>query len=198
MIRLFFIIILSTLLSACGLTRPAKIPVQSKYTLSKPSTAVIARRSHATLLINRPIASSGYERSDMIYVLNNRTQLKSFANNRWVAPPAQLLQPLLVQSFANSGLFRAVVASPFGGRTTYRIDTHLLKLQQQFSGDNSQVMMTVQVTLVKNSSNTIIASRRFTTTAKAPQNNPYGGVIAANVATKRLLTQVVRYVGNQT
>ncbi|EKD91769.1 MAG: hypothetical protein ACD_29C00390G0002 [uncultured bacterium] len=129
----------------------------------------------------------------MIYV-TVPYKLKPYANNRWVAPPADLLLPLLTQSLRSIGYFRAVVTSPFSGMTTYQLNTRLLMLQQEFLQPISQVRFILEVTLMQSLTGKIISNRVFSIVVSAPNNNPYGGVLATNQAANALSKQIAQFV----
>lgn len=178
-------------LTSCG---PIKTPPSSSYLIGDlnsgkmPATA----RTHLTLLVSNPIANSGYQTSAMIYMITPY-ELKAFSNNRWVAPPAQMLLPIIVQALRQQGYFYAVVAPPFSGLTNYRLDAQLIKLQQEFFLPTSRVRLVVQATLISNLSNKVVATRSFEVTVTAPANNPYSGVLAANRAAAIIGQDVARF-----
>ena len=178
-LKCILLFLLSLSLTACS---PLAVPLVSYYQLGDlHSIKVPQAKTYLTILVSIPIASPGYQTSAMIYMLTPY-QLSFYANNQWVAPPSQMLLPLFVRALRQTGHFFAVVSPPFSGRTNYRFDTYLLKLQQEFFLPISQVRLTVQALLIKNSTNQIIASQLFEVLIQAPNNNPYGGVLAANRA----------------
>ena len=191
--RLLLVSLLVWGLSGC--LGPAKVPPVSSYTISTLHTQKIPTRAHSrrSLLVTSMIADPGYQTADMVYV-NVPYRLKSFAQNRWIAPPSQLLQSLLIEKIRQAGYFAAVVTPPFSGSTPYRLDTRLLKLQQEFLQPTSQLVMQIQATLINTKSNRIIKSQRFTIQLPARQNTPYAGVLATNKAANLLLRKVARMV----
>jgi cholesterol transport system auxiliary component len=124
-------------------------------------------------------------------------QMANFAKNRWAAPPAAMLAPLIVESLKNSGHFRAVVRTPSGG-PAYRLDTQLLQLEQQFYHHPSEVVLTIQVQLINNRTSRVIFDKRITCVVTAYKNDPYDGVVAANEAVQRVLSQLTAAVVSHT
>jgi cholesterol transport system auxiliary component len=192
--RIASVSVMSVLLAACGLTQPVKVASVSSYTLTRTGKPQ-ARRTplRKSILVSRPIASPGYRGRAMVYV-DKTYQLKHFARNQWVAPPAQLMLPLIAQTLLKAHAFHAVVEPPFAGVTNYRLDTRLVKLQQDFTHNPSRVTVVLQAELINNISNKIIASRSFQTKVNTQHNDPYAGVIATNVAVQRLMTQLGNFV----
>ncbi|OGT44400.1 MAG: hypothetical protein A3F13_01830 [Gammaproteobacteria bacterium RIFCSPHIGHO2_12_FULL_40_19] len=181
-------------LSSCF--SPIKTTPLSTYTLTDFSKNDVASQpavSHQTIFVTTPVASPGYASSKMIYVMIPY-QLKSFATNRWVAPPAELLLPLIANRLRAAGYFHAVVTSPFTGAAHYQLNTHLLKLQQEFIQPQSQVRLTIEATLMNVATGRVIANNLFETTVPATANNPYAGVLATNQAAHTLSKQIAAFV----
>lgn len=149
-------------------------------------------KTRDTLLVAMPIASAGYQTTNMLY-MQSPYRLQAFSDNRWVAPPAQMLLPLLVQTFQEKAFFSSVVSYPFSGKTTYRLESRLLRLQQEFLSPVSHIRLSVQVTLIKNDTNSIVAVHTFEVLIPAPSNNPYGGAIAANNAANVICKQIADF-----
>ena len=121
-------------------------------------------------------------------------KLRAFANHRWVAPPAQMLLPMIAERIRSKGYFKAVVTPPFTGLATYRLDSQLLMLQQEFMRPVSLVRLIMQTEIINSKTNKIVAAKRFVVTMKAPENNPYDGVLAANQAAAKLTQQIAAFV----
>lgn len=197
-IRITLILILFLQISACSLLSPVKTPPINTYTLTtkKSSVSVTPRRRTEVLLIAQTTAAPGYQDSNMIYTLRPY-ELKSFANNRWTAPPAEMLTTLLAESLQASGCFHAVVASPFAGDSQLTLETYLLSLQQEFSGNTSQVRMALRLTLLDNVTHQVLTNQRVEAVVPVAENNPYHGVIAANAAADIVLHKTRRIICQQ-
>ncbi len=186
------VICLALLVAGCG---PVKTPPVSTYTITTLQDSFNPRRvkSHQTLLVNTPVASPGYASSNMIYIMVP-FRLRSFANHRWVAPPSQMLLPIIAQRIRSTGFFKAVVTPPFSGITNYRLETNLIKLQQEFIDPMSHVRLVMQATLINSTTNRVVASRRFQVYLKAQANNPYSGVLAINRAATIMAAKLSNFV----
>jgi cholesterol transport system auxiliary component len=182
-------------LSSCSLS-PMKTPPESTYTLTDTAQLTDAShsaRSNKTILITTPVASSGYQSSRMIYQ-TVPYQMKSFGDHRWVAPPSDLLLPLIANRIRATHYFHAVVTSPFSGSANFQLNTQLLILQQEFLQPQSVVRLVVQATLINMANGHVVASRVFKVVVPADQNNPYAGVVAANQAVQLVLSHMTRFV----
>lgn len=193
MIKKIIIIVSSLLMSACSLS-PVKTPDVATYTLN-PIAATFSHwhKTQKTILVSKPEANPGYDSDSMRYMVT-ALKLQSYAINRWVAPPAQMFAPILTTALANQHYFKAVVEPPFSGITDYNVQTQIVRFEQNFLQPVSRFMFTLQVNLVNNSSNRIVASQRFNVVVPAPDNNPYAGVVAANKAADLMSQKVAQFV----
>lgn len=182
-------------LSSCTLS-PIPTAPMSSYTITNWPEKTVHKSSKTistkTILITTPMASPGYASSAMIYEVIPY-QLRAFADHRWVAPPADLLLPLMANRLRATHYFRAVVASPFSGVANYQLNTQLLILQQEFLQPQSVVRLTMEATLINVATGRVIASRVFESVVPAPDNNPYAGVLAANKAAHNVINQIARF-----
>lgn len=124
-------------------------------------------------------------------------ELDYYARNQWVSAPARMLEPLLVQALAQHGGFRAVVTASTGVPADLRLETQILRLQQEFTVRPSRVRFTLRAWLLDGRTRQILATRVFEAVAPAPGNDPYSGVQAANRAVRQVLGRVVTFCGNE-
>jgi len=195
--KILIMLFLSSLLSGFSLTQPvAQQPVDRYLLIGASQLKLQTKTSNNTLLVSQPTASPGYQTNAMVYI-KEPYRLATFAVNRWVAPPAQMITPLLVDSLKNTGYFKAVVAAPVAALTNYQLDTTLLTFQQNFINDPSEVTLRIKVELISNKTRTVMASHTFTSNIKTTANTPYAGVIAANKATSQLMQSIAKFVVKQ-
>ena len=178
-------------LCACG---AVKSPVTHQYQLSAFHADKMQRTAtHTTLLITPTEAVNGYQTEEMHYSTTTYA-LNNFTKNAWFSPPATMIYPLIIQSVQHSGYFSAVSSGVYTSKTQYRLDTQLLKLQQNFLKKPSVLELEVKAVVTRVSDNQILASRTFKQQIACPYDSPYGGVIAANKATKRLTKDITQFV----
>lgn len=161
--------------------RPAEAPSTRRMSKSAPS-----------LLVSTPRAAAGFDSQRMIY-LRQAHQLEYFAHSEWVDTPARMLSPLIVAAVSDSGAFRAVLQTPSSASGELRLDSEILLLQQEFLGQPSQVRFVLRASLVDAVSRRIVATRDFEGLAKAPSDDPYGGVLAANQAVQAVLGKLAEF-----
>lgn len=186
------LIALAMLLSACSF-KPVNVPPVNKYTITTVSGKQSQRiSSRNTIFVSTSTAAPAFE-SDAMQYTRSRYQIQSFNYNSWVAPPADMLLPLITQSLRNTNYFKAVVSPPYSGISNYRLDTKILAFYQSFSGSNSRFHFTLQATLINNNTQQAIATRTFSSVITAAGANPRAGVVAANLAVKQVLWKLTYF-----
>jgi cholesterol transport system auxiliary component len=128
----------------------------------------------------------------MVYV-RQPYELEYFATNRWADTPSRMLGPLLAQGLEQTGTFRAVVQTPSAVPADLRVDTELIRLQQNFSTRPSRVELTLRAELIDVRGKRVLATRLFEEAENAPTDDAYGGVTAANLALGRMLGQLADF-----
>ena len=113
--------------------------------------------------------------------------LDYFAVNRWADTPSHMLEPLLAQALEQTKSFRAIVRAPGPVSADIRLETELIRLQQEFQTQPSQVQLTLRTQLIDVVGKRIIAVKVFEGAENATSDDAYGGVVAAN----RLLQQIL-------
>ncbi|HHF7368180.1 TPA: ABC-type transport auxiliary lipoprotein family protein [Legionella bozemanae] len=192
-LTVFLVGISAVVLSACS---PVKISVKNQYQLSAYSTKQLAKKPMPiTLLVTTPDAAAGYQTEQMLYV-KKPYALEPFVKNAWVNPPADMLYPLILQSLQRTNLFEAVTSNAYTLGATYRLDTQLLSLQQNFLKKPSILEFSAKVVLTHVSDNNVLASKIINLRIPCPSDTPYGGVIAANKATQQFTAALTHFVAS--
>ena len=188
------------LLSACNALRPLVAPGEHPkfYSLSDsadaatPAAAPRASATGLTLIVATPHAAAGFDSRRMMY-LRRGDELEYFAHNEWIDTPARMLAPLIVAAVEARGAYRAVVLTPSPATGQVRLETEILRLQQEFLGTPSRVRFTLRAQLVESATRRVVASREFEAVAAAPGENPRGGVTAAHEAVRKVLGELADF-----
>jgi cholesterol transport system auxiliary component len=194
--RLIAILVLLT--AGCSAITPTQTPPPTSYALDRPVAAPATVPSGPpllkapTLIVDPPIASSGFDSPRMAYA-RDAHKLEYFAHNRWIDPPARMLAPLLADAIEKRGIFRAVVMAPSAAAADFRLSTELVRLQHEFTSQPSRVRFTLRVILIEDETRKVVASREFEAVVPATSETPYGGVLAANIAVHTVLAQLATF-----
>ena len=189
------------LLGGCSSLLPPAPPPDNIYLLdagmlSVSSPAKVADTGSAPLpkrnlilAVSMPRARAGFDTAKMVWI-RQAHGLETYSRKRWADAPAHMLAPLLAQALERSGTFHAVVQIPSAASATLRLDTEIIRLQQNFSIQPSRVQFTLGAQLIDIGTRRVIASAEFDETENAATEDAYGGVLAANRALERLLVKL--------
>ena len=186
-------LLLATLMAGCTALQPPRADSPTLYLLNAQPAGVAARpQRELALSIGTPRARPGFATPQMAYV-RRPPRLDYYAKNRWVDTPARMLSPLLLQALAQAGGFRAVVPEASAVGTDLRLDTELIRLQQDFVAQPSRVQLALRAQLIDLKARKVIATKEFDAEETAPSEDAYGGAVAANRALARVLDEVVDF-----
>lgn len=186
-----------TLLSGCGTLQPVKNDLPNTYVLQAQfKNSVAPEKGLPVLLVTRPKSHPGFDSPRMAYV-RKAHELEYFSRNQWVDAPENMLLPLLVQAFEASGAFGAVSQATGAVTAQLRLDSEIVRLQQEFTSVPSRVRFTLRTQLIDVTGRRILATREFDVTEIAASDDPYGGVVAANEAVQRALSEAAGFFAEQ-
>jgi cholesterol transport system auxiliary component len=170
----------------------ALAPLAGAKAGAQASAVEAAAAQGPTLVVSPPQAAAGFDSPRMMYV-REAGKLEYFAHNRWSDTPARLLAPLVVAAAQSSGAFRAVVRAPSPALGELRLDTEILRLQQEFGGAPSRVRFTLRAYLVEGATRRVMALREFEAVVPAASEDPQGGVLAAQEAIRTVLAELAAF-----
>ncbi len=190
-------------LVGCSVLKPSTPPQAHFYALQSlptpllPPPAIAPGRRMPTLIVNPPHAAPGFDSARIMFVRTDN-QLEYFAHSEWVEPPARMLGPLLVAAAENTHAFGAVVLMPASASGELRLNTELVRLQQNFQTRPSRVQFALRIHLIDERTRQVVRWREFQAESIADSDTPQGGVAAAQVAIQKVLTEVASFLSAQT
>ena len=185
------------ILGGCGALQPIKSEAINTYALDarfEPRAGQAV--GTLTLVVARPREGAGFDSARMAY-MRRPHELEYFSRNQWVDDPGKMLAPLLVQAIEARGVFRAVTQTTGTVTGNLRLESEVVRLQQEFLAAPSSVHLTLRVQLIDVPGKRVVATREFDLSENAPSENPYGGVVAANRVVQRALTEVAEFCAGQ-
>lgn len=184
---------LALLMAGCAALQPPRMESPALYLLdARPAASAQRPQRNLVLAVDPPSARPGFDTPQMAYV-RQAHKLDYYVKNRWADTPPRMLAPLLVQALEQSGSFRAVLRTNNPIPADLRLDTELIRLQQDFTTQPSRVELTLRAQLYDLKSRQVLAVREFDAAENAASEDAYGGVIAANRALARVLGQVTDF-----
>jgi cholesterol transport system auxiliary component len=110
-------------LAACQL--PGSRPAPREFRLTPKTTFDELPSVDWSLAIGRPEASPTID-TTRIALIRGGVEIEYYANARWVDRPPAMLQPILVQSFRNSGAIAVVGGERAGFRPDFVLNTDIV------------------------------------------------------------------------
>ncbi len=140
------------------------------------------------LLVSVPRAGAGLSGPRMAY-LRAPNRLEYFARSQWVEPPARLVGAALVRALERTGRFQAVTEVAMGAAPGLRLESEVVRLQQEFTERPSRVRLTLRLELVDVAARRMVGTRELEVIEAAPSDDPAGGAAAANAAVRRAVVE---------
>lgn len=138
--------LLATALAACSL--PIKPQhAQDTYRINPPvalsTPAIVSAQGKAQAFLVRfgsIEADSGFESVAMMYSPEAQ-QLRPYRDNRWLAPPAEMLTDAVTQTLIRQPWILGVVPNSAGAPVALNLRCHLNRLEHDVSGDSGRVRL---------------------------------------------------------
>jgi cholesterol transport system auxiliary component len=185
--------IVATLVAGCSALPSPKIEEPVLHVLDAKPAIPRAQAAHELVLeVSVPRAAPGFDTAALLYV-QKPFVLDAFATHRWVDAPARMIGPPLTHALEQTGYFRAVVPAPAGVPADLRLDTELVRLQQNFMTRPSRVELSLRFRLLDLRGRRVVAARVVDVDVAAASDDPDGGVVAANTALASALAQAAAF-----
>jgi len=181
-------ILAAAMLASCALTPPSQ-ELPASYDLGP-----LPRYEHAnpmlpaTVMLPDVTAPSWLDGQGIAYRLayDEPARLRTYAQSRWMAPPAALLSQRLRARFA-AATQRGVVTGTDGARADYVVRVELEDFCQIFSAPGtSKVAVRARASIVNVGQRTLLAQRVFSFERPAPSPDAPGAVAAFADASEEL------------
>jgi cholesterol transport system auxiliary component len=194
---IFPVTVIALLISACGLPGNPKGTEKQVFILQaeqiSPRPGNLASRPCLSLRISQPESAPGLNTARMAY-RTDPNRIDYFAYNEWIASPARMMASLMEDRLDESGMFGSIVSGSSDIRTDLRLDSNVLSLYQDFTGETSAVALSVKVNLIDVSGRTLINSKKFSYRVPADERNAESGAVAANQAAGRYLDDLTKFI----
>ena len=191
-IKNYFLGGLIFLLSSCSFLSPVKLEQVNTYLINTVPHVQPKTTRGITLLVQQPDTRPVYNTKQIAYSLKPH-QIAYYAQNQWAETPAQMLQPLLVQTLENTRHFRTIITPPYIGRYNYSLNTQIIEIQQDYTTTVPVMRLVVNVQIIRATTSQVVASKQFAIHIPIQQRSPYAGVMAANRATAILLNRIAEF-----
>jgi cholesterol transport system auxiliary component len=179
--------------SGCTLFSPVNVDTKKNVLNNIPLDLHSERTRPATLLVLEPETTPAYATTQMAYSTQTY-QIAYFTKNDWAETPAQMIQPLIVQTLRNTHYFSEVLAPPDFGRHNFVLHSEILELKQDFTSEPAMLQLTMRISLIRDATNQVVATKELSVSQPMSGRDPYAGVVAANEALPKLLRGLAEFV----
>jgi cholesterol transport system auxiliary component len=179
--------------SGCTLFTPVNIDTKKNMLSNIPLDLPSEGTHSTTLLVLVPETIPAYATTQMAYSAQTY-QIEYFTKNAWAETPSQMIQPLIVQTLRNTHYFREVLSPPYFGDHTFGLRIEILELKQDFTSEPAVLQVAMRISLSRNATNQVIATKELSVSQPMSEKTPYAGVVAANEAMPKLLLALAEFV----
>ncbi|MGR9106707.1 MAG: ABC-type transport auxiliary lipoprotein family protein [Gammaproteobacteria bacterium] len=165
------------------------------YVLDLPRNVAASRpedQKKPKILVSAPEAWPGFTSLEIAYT-REPNRIEFYAHSEWADTPAQMIGPLLIRALEDSGRFAAVLSPGKGVAADFRLDSEIVKIQQEFNVSPSIGRVELRIQLIDLSNARVVGTRTFQATVPAPTDDPAGGVEAINRALSMVFDQILAY-----
>jgi ABC-type uncharacterized transport system auxiliary subunit len=121
---------LAVALAGCGASRPIKY-----YQLSYPAPPATQKPSLDISLLVRSFEAAHLYQEERIVYSTSPNELGLYEENRWVAPPVEMLQDALVRGLRSAGHYRSVMIVRGEGGGDFALAGHLYEFNEVDGAD---------------------------------------------------------------
>jgi cholesterol transport system auxiliary component len=112
-------------LVGCGATRPVKY-----YAIEPPTSSVHSANPYAASILVGHIAAPHLYRDDRLVYQTGPVQMGAYEYHRWVEPPTDMIEDMLVHTLRASGQYRSVSRRSSNSRGDYILRGRLSALEE--------------------------------------------------------------------
>lgn len=164
------------LFSACSFKQGVEI---NRYALEIQNEALTPTHTrNKIVLIEFPKVDSSFNTQEMLYSTQPYT-FQSYAKNRWLQLPSNMLFTALQKEFEHQKLFLHTITNN-QLHHDYTLETHLLSLYHLYNVNKEESHALIEIKFNLTYNNQLIKSLYFKQKVLCKQNSPYGFVTASN------------------
>jgi cholesterol transport system auxiliary component len=164
-----------------------------RYTLDHPAAEKVIDPNGPVILVSRIHTRAGLASQRMMY-RRSAHGVAYFTRSQWVAPPAEMLGPLVVDSLEASGRFNAVVQPGTPVAAELRLDLELAELYQDFSSQPGTAHLSLRAQLLDMNRRLVLATQQFDYAVSFEPGNAASGVEALNALLEGFLPELDLWV----
>ena len=182
--RSLAVVLCAALSTGCTLLTPVKTDTTTYVLNGIPADLPRQTGPSGTLLVLVPETAPLYATRRMAYS-TQAFQIGYFNESEWALAPAQMIQPLLVETMRSAGYSSEIASSPQSGRNTLTLRTEILELKQDFSLEPATFRVAMRFSLHREPTHQLVATKEVSVSEPMRERTAYAGVIAGNAAIEK-------------
>ena len=193
--RLFILLFISQLLTACSLAG-GEVPVDHYYRL--PEIPAIEKQSISfySILINRVKVDGLYHERSMLYIEKNTPlEVKRYHYHYWVEPPAKLIQKYMASYLIHTSIAEQITTNALIGRADVEITPQVLNFERIIDGGDVRILVTLKID-ARFLNNSKMFSKKYKADIKLADNSMHATANGFGQALEGILVSIVQDLNN--
>jgi cholesterol transport system auxiliary component len=178
-------------LGACSFSSIMGGGAPATFDLKAPAIHRVSQKN-LQLTVNPPVAIKTID-TEEILVKSGSGRISYFSGVAWADRLPKLFQARLVETFSNSGAFRAVLTNQDRVSGQVSLSTEIRDFQVEVVNGRSEAVIDVFVKLANERENLVVTSRRFQERVPAANEDVGAGITALNEAFQRVAANIVSW-----
>lgn len=125
---------------------------------------------------------------DMSYT-DKEGRIFNYAQSKWQDTPSNIVTAEILKNVRQSGLFQSVLSSKSRSKSDFVLEVHIEDFMQYFQNKKSFIVFSYALALVEAKTNTVIATKTFSTKIDAKTLDAKGGAEAYRFAFEELFAK---------
>ena len=191
MLRLFILLFVSQLLTACSLGG-GEIPADHYYRL--PEIPAVEKQSNLfnSILIKHVQVDGLYHERTILYIEKNTPlEVKRYHYHYWVEPPAKLIQKYMASYLTHASIAEQITTDALFDRADVEITPQVLNFERIIDGGDIRILVTMQID-VRFSKNKKMLSKKYQSDIKLADNSMHATAKGFGQALEGILASVVQ------
>ncbi|MDP2893439.1 MAG: ABC-type transport auxiliary lipoprotein family protein [Sulfurimonas sp.] len=189
------LIILGLLLSGCATVKPtiADYKIFTKTVQNSNSSSNGCKDK--SLKIAQAFSPSSLMSLNMDY-MESDNRVFSYSQSQWQESPNDVITFELLKNIRSAGIFSSVEASKSRSKSSWILETNIEEFLQFYTKDmkSSYVNVAVTLTIIDIKTNSVVATKTFSSKADAKTLDAQGGVEALSAALSEVISQNIEWL----
>lgn len=184
------LIILGLLLSGCATVKPTITDYRIFAKTVQNSNSFSNSCKDKSLKIAQAFSPSSLMSLNMDY-MESENRVFSYSQSQWQESPNDAITLELLKNIRSAGIFSSVEGSKSRSKSSWILETNIEEFLQFYTKDmkSSYVNVVITLTIIDTQTNSVVATKTFSSKADAKTLDAQGGVEALGAALSEVISQ---------